>query len=782
MRSSGGLLLGSFLIASALQGCGSNLVMDEAGRPLSVIASDSPRKRKGMGPPPYEYWRIVGEPMPEAAYALEPAVAAVASMSWTFVGGKPVRNEYWSGNRDAGGRVVSIACHPTNAAVAYAASASGGIWKTTDSGANWTPLTDGQASLNHGMVALDRNFPDTVYAGTGEYTTGSSGAGLLRSLDGGATWSLLSSATGTNCSGLHVTPGTSATAPAAIHVTGISGYRRSTNGGQSWSSLISSNCSSLAVDPVNPQRVFVAVYGSGIRRSTDGGASFMTLSGGLPTSGFSRIVLAIAASDPQVLYAAYVNPSTSGLLGLYRTVDGGDNWTRLNATPDFPKPQAWYDLSVGVDPANPNHLFCGGVSPIYATAGVIESVNGGQSWTEISGSGGQIHPDQQWVAFGADGTPWFGCDGGVWRRVGGQWVNCNATLAAIQNYTINQHPADPNRMMGGTQDNGSAGTSDGSLGWPQITTGDGGFGAYDPSTLTRLYATYVYLRVYRVSGSVTSDITGPWTGDSREWIAPIVLDPNSATRLYAGSNRLWVNVAASTSATWTAISTSSVADGGTVTAIEPVAGRPGVVWVGNSAGGVWRTLDGGTNWARMRTADGVYITAIDAQPGTDSVAFISRNTSSGSRLLRTANGTTWASASGSLPSGVSATALAIDWGRGTPAAYVGSGSGVYATWDGAVTWVKDGQEFPNVNIGQLEIDAQRRTIIVGTYGRGAWRSPMPLTADLNLDGAVTGLDIGLLLGDWGPCAGTGWGCRSDLNRDGKVSGADLGVLLGQWGS
>jgi hypothetical protein len=777
-----GIAVASLAALPLLPGCSAPAVRDADGRPLAVIDSESPRQRKGMGPPPYQYWRIVGEPMPEEAYGLEPAAAAVTSMAWSFVGGRPVRNEYWSGNADAGGRVVSIACHPSNAAVAYAASASGGIWKTVDSGANWTPLTDGQQSLNHGAVAIDRTYPESVYAGTGEYTTGSSGVGLLRSTDGGASWSLLSSQVGPDCSGLFVSPGSSGSAPSAIHHTGSGGYRRSINGGLTWTNPITGSCSSLAVDPTNPLRVFVGVNGVGIRRSNDGGTSFTTLAGGLPASGFSRVVLAIAPSNPLVLYAAFVNPSTSGLLGFYRTSDGGGSWTQLTATPDFPKPQAWYDLSVGVDPANPDHVFCGGVSPVYATAGVIETVNGGASWTEISGSGGQIHPDQHWVAFGADGTPWFGCDGGVWRRVSGQWVNCNATLAAIQNYTINQHPDDPNRMMGGTQDNGSAATTDGSLGWPQVQTGDGGFGAYDRSSLNRIYTTFVYLRIYRINNGSTSNITGPWTGDPREWIAPIVIDPNDSQRLYAGSNRLWVNAAASSTATWTAISTSGIADGGTISAIEPVAGLPGVVWVANSAGGIWRTLDGGTNWARMRAADNVYVTVIDAQPGSDSVAFAARNASTGTRLLRTVNGTTWSDVSGTLPSGASAKALAVDWGRGLPAAYVGTGAGIYATWDSAATWVKDGADLPNVNIGQLEIDAQRRTIIAGTYGRGAWRSPMPLAADLNLDGVVNGADLGILLGEWGPCVGTGWGCRGDLNRDGAVTGADLGILLGQWGS
>ena len=779
-------VIGSILLAPVvLAACATTEPETFVPGPKAVIAHANPRKRAGFGPPPFGYWRIIGEPMPEAAKELEPAIAGTGLLDWTFIGPRPITNDYWSGtsssNRNSGGRVVSIACHPTNAAVAYAASASGGIWKTTDTGVTWTPLTDEQPSLNHGAVTLDRTFPDVVYAGTGEYTTGSEGGGLLRSLDGGSTWSVLAPAStvGSRCSGVHVVPGPAANAPSVIHVTGSLGYKRSANGGTTWTTPVSSSCSSLAVDPTDPQRVFVGVNGSGVRRSLNGGVSFTTLSGGLPTatSSIGRVVIAIAPSNPQVLYAAYVDWFQDGLLGLYRTADGGTTWTQLTATPDFPSPQASYDLSIGVDPLDANHVFCGGVSPAYAVAGVIETTNGGASWTEVSETGGKIHPDQHWVAFGADNVPWFGCDGGVYRRVAGQWQNRSGNLAAVQNYTINQHPASPDRVMVGTQDAGAAGTTNGSLNWPQIIAGDGGYGAYDPTNFTRLYTTYIYLRTYRISNSSQTDISGNWDSDPREFISPLVMNRNSPNTLYGGTNRLWVNTSAATSSTWQAISTTTVADGGTISAIDTVAGSPGVIWVANSRGGVWRTTDGGTTWARARTSDNVYISDLVARPGDPASACIARETTSGARVQSTSNASTWANRTATLPTGIRATALGVDWDRGIPSLYLGSGHGIYHSYDNGSTWTKDGPEFPNVNIGRFEIDRTRRTIVVGTYGRGAWRADLPRVADLNLDGAVDGIDLGVLLGDWGLSGES----PADFNQDGAVDGIDLGVLLGAWG-
>ncbi len=702
-----------------------------------MISTTNPRNRTGFGPPPYRYWRILGDVVTDEMRALEWNLDTPAPMDWVFIGPRPVSNEYWSGTNNAGGRVVSIACHPSLAGTAYAASASGGIWKTTDTGANWTPVTDGSANLNHGVVTLDAAFPDAVYAGTGEYTTGSTGGGLLRSLDGGTTWSTVAgnATLGPTCSGLAVVPGKSAASPAAIHWTGDNGYKRSVNGGASWTTPVAGSCSSLVVDPVNTQRIFVAVRGGGIRRSLNGGSTFTTLAGGLPTTGFDRIVMAQCRGTPDVLYAAFA--SGGNVAGFYRTADGGETWTLLSATPNFAAPQAWYDLSVGVDPTNPNRVFCGGVSPLYATAGVIESSNGGQTWTEISGSGGQIHPDQHAIAFGADNTPWFGCDGGVWRRVGSTWSNRNATLAAIQNYTIHEHPNDAKRVMTGTQDNGMAGTATGSLVWPQLTAGDGGYGVYLNEVYTTLFTTYVYLRVYRKTGNTTTDISGPWSNDSREWIAPLVADLNGGTTIYGGTNRVWRNLS---------------------------------------------SLSGGSaTWTRARTNDGTRIAAISTRPGDPLTAVIVRNASSGVRVLRTLNALNWTSLTGTMPTGVTAKALAVDWDRGVPTLFVGSGAGVYTSFNAGAAWTKSGPDLPNVNIGQLEINRARRTIAVGTYGRGAWRSALPRPADLDLNGAIDASDLSILLGGWGVC-GDRLNCPADIDANGIVDGADLTLLLSSWGS
>ncbi len=692
------------------------------------------------GPPPPGYIKILGEAVPDwrPSDMITGPRGPRSPLVWSPLGPRPIVDEIWSGNAEASGRVVSVAPHPSDAATIYIASASGGIWKTTNGGGLWTALTDELSNLNHGCVALDPSNPNTVYVGTGEYTTQSTGDGLFRSTDGGTTWTRVATTAqvGSTCSRVIVDPGN----PQRLHVTGNNGYARSDNGGLSWTTYLSGSASDLAVNPSNPQTVYVARHGDGIYRSINGGTNFTKLGGGLPTTDINRIILAIAPSNPNTLYTAIINGS-SGLRGLYKTTDGGTNWTQKTNTPNFPYPQGWYDACLAVSPTNENLVYAGGVFPTYAEAGVIKSTDGGDSWTDVTiGTlGGQLHPDQHAIAFGPDGTVWVGNDGGVWKSTnGGQsWINTNSTLTVTQNYNIALHPADPAQLMGGTQDNGTVGRQFDVLEWPQVRGGDGGFLAYDFNYPTRKYTTYVYLAVYRFNPGY-AEITGPWSSDPRNFIAPLVMDPNDPHTLLGGTNRVWRTTNAHTTHTWTPISTSTVSGGGTLNAIAVAAGASNTIYTGSSTGAVYVTTDASTWNNRTGLLPSGQISDIVLDPHDPATAYVAFHNTSGTRVARTTNyGVNWTNVTGDLPTGVSARALAVDWRFTPPHLYSGSGVGVYSSADGGATWVKDGLDFPNVNIGDLAIDTTRWTISAGTYGRGAWRADLPpLRGDLDFDGTV----------------------------------------------
>ncbi|UCD75323.1 MAG: hypothetical protein JSV91_00090 [Phycisphaerales bacterium] len=746
------------------------------GRPAGRLSSD-------MGPPPPGYWKIVGGSVPgwrpEDMHGLRPGPRS--PLSWEPLGPRPITYEYWSGYDDASGRVVGIAPHPTDPETCYIASASGGVWKTIDGGLLWTPITDELSNLNHGAIAIDPNNPDTVYVGTGEYTTGSNGDGLFRSTDGGVNWEHLApvAQVGARFSGITVDP----VNPDVIHLTTNFGYVRSTDGGGSWSVRLAGSASALALNPLNPSIIYVGRHNDGVYRSTNGGDSWVKLTNGLPASGVNRILIGISRSNPDVLYTAMSNGSH--VEGTYRTSDGGDYWTKLVNTPDFAYPQAWYDMYVAVDPTDEDTVYCGGVSPIYTNAGIIKSTNGGVSWTEISAGvqGGQTHPDHHFMAFGPDGTIWEGNDGGVWKSNNGglKWINTNATLTVTQNYTVGGNPQDNAQILGGTQDNGSIERVDDNEDWPQVIGGDGGFLAYDFEDPNIKYTTYVFLSVQRWIYGNYSNISGSWGNDPKNFIAPLVMDPNDSHTLLGGTNRVWRTLNAHTYANWDDISTAEVANGGTLNAIAVAVGDSDTIYTGSSKGTVWVTTDA-TNWNNRSTGlPGGQISDLILNPDNPASAYVSYSKNVLPRILRTDNyGVDWTDVTGDLPSGVAATALAIDWRFDPPGLYIGTGAGVWSSTDGGATWIKDENDLPNVNVGDLQIDTQRDTLIAGTYGRGTWRAALPSSpcpADVNADGTVDIDDIFKMLEAWGTCED----CPEDVNSDGLVNIDDVFGVLGDWG-
>jgi photosystem II stability/assembly factor-like uncharacterized protein len=675
-----------------------------------------------IGPPPPGYVKITAQPVP-GWKPEDMHKGGTDGPGWTLLGPSPITNEYWSGNANASGRVTSIAVDPTDPAHVYIGSASGGVWVTGDSGASWTPLTDELSILTHGAVAIDPTNRSVIYAGTGEYQTSSGGDGVFKSVDGGVSWTRMATAAqvGGTISRIIVDP----LNPQNVFLTGSAGCYRSTNGGASWSQRLGGACSDLALNPANPQIVYAGKANDGVYRSIDGGGSFTKVWPNPANSNTRRIALALAPSSPSTVYCAITNPS-SGLLGFYKTTNDGASWTQLTNTPNFPSPQAWYDLAVAVSPTDPNLVFCGGVSPQYAIAGIIRSTDGGNSWTETMGDRA-VHPDIQTLSFGPDGTVWVGCDGGVWRSTnnGASWINCNSNLTLAQNYALALHPTDTGRIIGGTQDNGTVQrtTSDA---WAQIFSGDGGYTAYDSANPLRRYVTYVYLAVYRQYNGTTTEISGAWDNDSRNFIAPLVMDPNNSQTLLGGTNRVWRTTNAAGAHTWTAISGTDVSGGGTLNALAVARGASNTIYTGSTAGTVYVTTNGSTWFNRSAGLPQGDVSDIEISPTDPGTAYVTFYNTSGARVLRTTSyGQSWTNMTGTLPAGVQTKCVAIDWRGATPGIWIGSGSGVYWTLDGGATWTKDGTDFPNVIVNDLQINPDAGTITAGTYGRGAWRASLP---------------------------------------------------------
>lgn len=490
-------------------------------------------------------------------------------IAWTALGPRPIAEGQTFGIRNpVSGRVTAIALDPrydgvTNKTV-YVGGAQGGIWRSTDNGTNWTPLTDQLPSLAVGALAIDPTNPNVMYLGTGEPNrSGDSyyGAGLFKTTDGGASWTQITGPISTtdpklpvflNCSFSRialdpVNPNTlfvatntgyflAATTTPGSAPLGNRGLWKSTDGGLNWINVnptvsrLDRLASDVIVDPRNPRIIYSALTSEGIFRSDTGG-DFLTwklLTKGLPARTdkdgkpiFERVVLAlgppIGSTTNSTLYAAFAGVDDT-LLGIYRTVDNGETWTQV-ATPQKPG-QANYNLALAVDPTNGNNLFYGtSANEGYDGGTLWRSLDAGRSWEDISyavstttngANGLGLHPDTHVVVVSPNkaGVLFTGNDGGIWRtdnaRASGvSWLNLNNTLSITQFQSIALHPYDPNLVIGGTQDNGTNRFS-GNPAWTHVDDGDGGFTLIDQADPQVVYHTY-----FNVQNNGDGAVIGP---------------------------------------------------------------------------------------------------------------------------------------------------------------------------------------------------------------------------------------------------------------------------------
>lgn len=651
-----------------------------------------------------------------------------SSIKWEFIGPMPILNEYWA-NGMASGRVTAVVVHPDDPNIVYIGGAQGGVWKSTDQGQTWIPLTDRLSSLATGAIALDPSNPEIVYYGTGEqHFCGDCfyGDGLFKSTDGGETWEkiALTTSVGKYISKIIVDPGDSS----VIHLTSDLGYVKSNDGGKTWTRKISVNWGTdLVMRPDSPSVLFAAIYSRGIYKSIDNGESWMRIDSGLPETGFRRINMAISESNPDIIYASFIS-DTGTLYGLYKSIDGGDYWFLLPNTPNYPGRQGWYDNCIVVDPWNPDIVYAGGVFPYDTTYfGLVKTTDGGASWADITigNDGSQLHPDQHALFIGSDSTLWVGNDGGVWKSTdaGESWIDLNKTLGVTQFYTVTPHPTDSSFVLGGTQDNGSL-RYESDIAWPQQNAGDGGPSVIEWDSPEIYYTTYVLLSViYKwKDGNYVGDVHGPWNGDRVSWCnAPFIADPNLPNTLLAGTHRVWKS--GNSGDSWSPIS-GDLTYGGYLRAIAVASGNSNIIYTGSSDGRMFLTMDGGTHWVERNNAhfEGAVISDICLSPFDWKTLYISLDRSSGMRVLVSVDSAEdWENITGDLPSGLRGMSMAVDFRENPPILYLGTDYGVYISYNNGVNWLKTGG-MPNVAVYDIGIDTVNDVVLAATHGRGMWRT------------------------------------------------------------
>lgn len=673
-----------------------------------------------------------------------PAGAAAAANGvpfWTELGPGTI------GGQDAG-RLTAIAIDPRDPSTLYVGGAQGGVWKTLDGGASWTPLTDGECSLAMGALALDPVNPDIVYAGTGELHFSQDsyyGCGVLRSLDGGATWQQMgasefdTSTGGARVSKLIVDPTTAGSAVSTVLYASTSfGVYRSPDSGTTWTRVLTGIATDLVAHPADPARFYAAIgsasssANNGVFRTTNGGASWTQLGGGLPVTDVGRIVLAITPSQPLTLYAAVQNGFNGAqgdgtLLGVWKSANGGDTWFQLPPTNLSCNQQCWYDLVVAVHPTIPDLVFFGGV-PLY------RSTNGGQTFANVSST---IHVDQHTMAFDPldPNTVYVGNDGGIYRSrdQGLSWMSLNTNLGITQFYSgVALHPDRANNVLGGTQDNGTL-EFGGFPSWNRVVGADGGFAAIDHVSGFSAYAETQWQANSGFAGPRRRDGSGPFirkvqgidTSDRGLFIPPLVMDPASSSVLYFGTFRLYRTL--NRGEQWSTISPDLTGGSGAISAIAPAPSDPATIWVGTSNGGVRVTTDDGATWpSRSAGLPDRYVSDIAVHPEDARRAVLTVSGFNAHHVFLTSNGgESWQSINGNLPD-VPVNAVLYSTYLGDRIV-IGTDLGVYTSVDGGATWSLYGAGMPNVAVFDLVYNPFTGRIVAATHGRGTF-ALTPLTA------------------------------------------------------
>ncbi|HEY7679675.1 MAG TPA: hypothetical protein VIC04_04090, partial [Terriglobia bacterium] len=623
------------------------------------------------------------------------------------------------------GRVNSLAIDPHNSSTLYLTAAGGGVWKSTTRGSRWEPLTDQLPSLASGAVAVDP-FSGEVWYGTGELNFCRDcyyGAGVYRSLDGGAQW------TRVNPEGFLSSPTSHIAfdprAQGTIFIGRSTALWKSSDGGQSWRAVLQGAVTAFLLNPADSSIAYAALGNfsgapaNGVYRSTDGGETWTPVSAGLPAQEtMGRIALGISPTTPSILYALIARSDDFNLNGLFRSLDGGGSWSNVGTLPpDFftedGAGQGAFNMLVKVDPRDAAVLYAGGVS-------LWKSTDFGASWLDL-GATANLHEDPRDVIFDPSDPQTFYLigDSGVWRSSdgGNRFASLNQTLAITQFQTVGLHPANPVLAVGGTQDNGTVRYQGASL-WEQARPGDSGAAFYDPFDPQIVYAVARRFSLRRSDdgGLNFQEVAeGLDPSDRVLFYPPFLSDPNHQGVLYFASQRVWRS--RDRGDHWEPISGDLT--GGQPAAISTLAvsrATSQVLYAGTSDGRVLVSANGASSWGLTAPLPNRFVTSIAVGPGVPQRAVVGLSGFGTGHVFRTDNlGGAWTDISGNLPD-VPVNAVLFDAVR-PETIYAGTDIGVFALGaDGNWAPLQDG--LPNAIVLGLSQNPQTGLLAAATHGRG----------------------------------------------------------------
>jgi photosystem II stability/assembly factor-like uncharacterized protein len=677
------------------------------------------------------------------------------------------------------GRVIDIAVRPDHHPTWYLATV-GGVWKTENSGASWTPVFDSQGSFSIGCITIDPNNPHVVWVGTGENNSQRSvsyGDGVYRSSDGGKSWENLGLKDSMHVGRIAVDPRDSRVVYVAAmgplwSPGGDRGLYKTTDAGKTWKAMLTisenTGVSDVVMDPRNPDVLYAAAYQrrrhvwtlvdggpeSAIYKSSDAGATWKKIESGLPKEEMGRIGLAVSPANPDVVYAVVEAANRAG--GFFRSTDRGASFVKMSGyVPGGPM----YYNEIVADPKDVDRVYSMDVYMQVTEDGGRTFKNAGERWKHVDNHALWIDPvDPRHLINGNDGGVYESYDRGY------SW-QFKPNLPVTQFYRVEVDDSTPfYYVYGGTQDNCSLGGPSRTAGahgitndlWFVTTTGDGFVSRVDPKDPNIVYAESQHAGVVRFdrrTGEQVDIQPQPGRDDAPlrwNWDSPLIVSPHQHTRLYIAAQRVFRSDDRGDS--WTPVSgdltrqidrnalrvmglvwsvdavakSSSTSFYGNIVSLAESPVKEGLLYVGTDDGLVQVTEDGGKSWRRVEKFPGVpdnsYVSRLEPSPrDADTVYAAFDNHKMGDLkpylLKSTDRGRTWTSMAGNLPDRGSVYVVVEDPEKPS-LLFAGTEFGIYFTVDGGKAWIKLEGGLPTIAVRDIAIQQREHDLVIATFGRG----------------------------------------------------------------
>lgn len=679
-----------------------------------------------------------------------------------------------------GGRISDLAINPNNFSEYFAATAAGGLWKTTNAGVTWKPIFDSQASYSLGDVEIDPNNTNVIWAGSGENNSQRSvayGDGVYKSVDGGASWKNVGLKNSEHIGKIIIDPRNSDVVYVAAqgplwNKGGDRGLYKTTDGGKTWNNVLEisehTGVNEVVFDPKNPDVLYATSYQrarhtwtlinggpeSTIYKSTDAGKTWNKINKGLPSVELGRIGITIAPSNPSTLYA--IVEAAEGKSGFYRSTDAGASWHKQNK---YVSGSPQYYQEIVVDPNNADRVYS-------LDTYLMVSENGGKTWSRAGEKHKHVDNHALWINPNDSNHLRIGSDGGIyesWDRAKNWTFKDNMPLTQFYKVTVdNDYPF--YNVFGGTQDNASLGaphrtTNNSGIrnsDWLFTQFGDGFKTVIDPKDPNIIYSQYQYgglARYDKRSGErmqmqpVTPDAA---VAQRFNWNSPILISPHNNERIYYASQTVFKSEDRGNS--WDAVSgdlsrnldrnklkvmgkvwgvdtvakNKSTSSYGSVVSLAESSLKEGLLYAGTDDGLIQVTKNGGTNWSKAKwpkkLPENSYVSDIEPSLFGENTVFATfDNHKQGDfkpYIYRSDNnGKSWKNIAGDLPSRGSVYTMAQDH-KNKDLLFAGTEFGVFFTQNGGKNWVQLKSGIPTTAIRDMEIQRRENDLALASFGRG----------------------------------------------------------------